>query len=750
MKKIVRQLTLLQGVGGVGITTMGKSFMPSSTDWGKLLTVSSADAVFGDMIVLPGNKAVGTRLPVKRANANEVEFVAGYGATVTHSRITGTDLTAIATVTSNADGKSAVWTITGDAEAVTDTDADAHFARVTAANSAWPLARRVHATRMIRALKRRSLWTKYDGIVIIARTEAETLINWKQNAFHPVKHGTWTFTADVSYNGAGGVGDYLDTLFNPSTAGGAMTQNSAHIAEYALSGANGGGSALDIGNGRTSILNRSGTNNVFRVNATSSTTTALTGFIEAFQTGSGYHCAFRNDASNQSLLKDNNTLVTGAVASTSQLSAVLTIGGTAAAGLARTYQFHTWGSGFTEAEAREQRDIIFTYLKAAGIYTEERFTAAPLSSTDAVTYGEFSSQSQSAIAVCGAYVYRANEGIKGAPAGTDGENGGVYVRLSRIDKTAMGGAWEHVKFFLPTDTDYLTSAESLTDMKLLRLPDERLLVLLPYNQSATDQTVWAIILENPEEPVKASLVWSTPRPLDYYFSGRPYLHNGEVRGSFYSAAPGVPAPRASRYGQNHYRLSIVGDAIWSERISAVPSASYATESYFQTTQVQFSTDSVFSIQRTTAGLYTCYSQDGGLTWSSPIALASAATGVLGFGAVARAEIITLANGRKALGFNNTSTTKRENLSVAIGDMSGTSLVLEKAIILDSRGNTDPRPSEPSIADDIADGDALYMQWDCGRGKTPAGGPYINDEVSMKSSQSRLLGAGTFDTYAVVV
>ncbi len=89
--------------------------------------------------------------------------------------------------------------------------------------------------RAIAALLRSAVWGKCDAIYFHAAADTQTgKLNAKSTSFNCVDIGTTTFTAGVGYTGTGvaGTTDRLDTQFNPATAGGGYSQNSAHVSQW--------------------------------------------------------------------------------------------------------------------------------------------------------------------------------------------------------------------------------------------------------------------------------------------------------------------------------------------------------------------------------------------------------------------------------------------------------------------------------------------------------------------------------------
>lgn len=101
-------------------------------------------------------------------------------------------------------------------------EARALFARMTTQPD---IARKQRINSLIVSLKASGTWGKLDALYVLAAHDAQAArLNWIQNAYNLTPNGTVTFTPDVGYQGDGSTG-YLDTGFNPATAGGKHSLN---------------------------------------------------------------------------------------------------------------------------------------------------------------------------------------------------------------------------------------------------------------------------------------------------------------------------------------------------------------------------------------------------------------------------------------------------------------------------------------------------------------------------------------------
>lgn len=709
----------------VPLPSFGATFTPTATDARKTLLYAPVPTE-GGMVVLPRNLPQGFSFTVVRSGSTDVEFVPGKDATVTHSRITSQGGRVRATVTSNADGRSAVWALSGAVEAATDADATAYFARVAAVATAYSDEAKIHWTRAIRDLKRESIWPVIDGLHVVQHEEEAFKVNVKSASFALTKSGTVTFTANRSWTGAGGATDYWETNFNPTTAGGAMSTDSSFLFVHNIGAANGGGTGVDLGNTLTRMLCRSGTSMTLRHGTSNTSTLALSAINAQFEDASGPYVGSRTDNANHKLSKDLGAVVTDAKASTGQTNATLRVG----ASLAREASAFAYGGGLTDAQMIKLPQIIIRLMKATGVYWESNFRGPPLTETDDTVLGTQTSQSIPFTGLTRVNDYRMNTGIHDAPAGTDGENEGAYNRVSRMAKATPSGSWEHVKFFTGESTDWETATDAVADGRLFYLFDDRLLTIVCYNGVGGLQTVYAYILDNPDA-VKASLSWSGPFPLGYTYCGKPHVHNGEIRCALHSNGSDVAEPRQNYKGNNYGRLVIVLSTIYFEQIAHLPTITpHTDEQIYQPEFISYGTNSVGCLSRTALGPHWQYSTDGGASWTDPIPLegnVTKPTGIVGFGGHGCKSAMVKRPGTThgfVMSFHN-SVNEREQLTVAVGEIVNNLPVIAKAHVFDADGETDPRPSEPDISFDPDDSNRLRIKWDKGRGKTPAGGPFIN-------------------------
>ena len=82
---------------------------------------------------------------------------------------------------------------------------------------------------LISSLISAGVWDKLDALYLLAAHDAQAArLNWKSTSFNCTAVNSPTFTTDRGYAGDGST-SYLDTGYAPSTAGGVLTLNSAHL-----------------------------------------------------------------------------------------------------------------------------------------------------------------------------------------------------------------------------------------------------------------------------------------------------------------------------------------------------------------------------------------------------------------------------------------------------------------------------------------------------------------------------------------
>lgn len=154
------------------------------------------------------------------------------------------------------------------------------------------------ANTLIKSLKSSGVWDKLDVLVYLAHdTEANSLINIKQNLYNPTNQGM-TFAANEGFTG-NGTDAYIQTNFTPVTTT-KYQLNSAHLMMWSnTDGQSGNRDAGGVFGEQLllSILRSAGDSFQFRINDATTTgvaNTDATGMFVANRPSSSVKQAFRN------------------------------------------------------------------------------------------------------------------------------------------------------------------------------------------------------------------------------------------------------------------------------------------------------------------------------------------------------------------------------------------------------------------------------------------------------------------------
>lgn len=204
------------------------------------------------------------------------------------------------------------------------------------------------------------VWSKLDGLVVFASADSQAARrNWVQDLYNPSTVNGPTFAADRGYTGDGAA-SYLDTGFDPTTAGGKFALNSAHLGVFQLTFGSGAGVQMGNANARLGpnvggpVLSTRGNEGTGALN----TPVSLPGYGAWSRTAAGSYVAYNGTT---------DTSNTVSVTSTSLTATSLT--------LCRANGFTLnnsqiaaahWGSGLTSAELKAMRDALTTYMQAVG------------------------------------------------------------------------------------------------------------------------------------------------------------------------------------------------------------------------------------------------------------------------------------------------------------------------------------------------------------------------------------------------
>lgn len=138
------------------------------------------------------------------------------------------------------------------------------FARMTLAPAEW---HKRAIDLYLDALWRSGSWSLMDALyVMAAQDEAAATLNWISTSYGLTATGSPTFAAYRGYTPDGST-TFLDTGFNPTTAGGKFTLNSSHLAGWHLTNnINGAAHSYDLGSANSRIIRLSTGNTSCRPN----------------------------------------------------------------------------------------------------------------------------------------------------------------------------------------------------------------------------------------------------------------------------------------------------------------------------------------------------------------------------------------------------------------------------------------------------------------------------------------------------
>lgn len=226
----------------------------------------------------------------------------------------------------------------------------------------------------IRSGKEKSWWPKWPGLYVHAAHDPQAgRLNWKGDIYHCLPVNNPVFTADRGFMGNGS-SSYLDTQFNPATAGDArITQDSACLGirsntENVGTGSLAGYYDTTLQRGTTINPRIDATNSVasFRANAGSTGANTPNGAVPS---SVGLFIANRTSPAGVSGYRNGVKLVAG----TQQPSTPLANGnirfGSIHNGSFRACQFSMgfFGGGITDAEAQDNYEWFEVYRQAVGI-----------------------------------------------------------------------------------------------------------------------------------------------------------------------------------------------------------------------------------------------------------------------------------------------------------------------------------------------------------------------------------------------
>lgn len=215
----------------------------------------------------------------------------------------------------------------------------------------------------------KGLWTKADAIYVLAtQNTTSARLNLKSSSFSLTAMNSPTFTIDRGYAG-NGTTSYLDTGFNPSTAGGVFTQNSASMGVWPTIAGN--TDVVEIGvaatwTGGTYVNADSGTSLAF-----GSVNTSVVNSAQAAAGGQKFVLVNRSAAGAEQIYVNGLIGGTATAASQAPASANVFIGGSnnsgaVSYGSTKTIGFAWIGSSLGATDAMNLWQLVYQYYVRIG------------------------------------------------------------------------------------------------------------------------------------------------------------------------------------------------------------------------------------------------------------------------------------------------------------------------------------------------------------------------------------------------
>lgn len=204
------------------------------------------------------------------------------------------------------------------------------------------------------------LWAIRDAYYFLnVETAQAARVNLKNpGTYNLTAFNSPAFTAKVGYAGNGST-SYLDSNFNPSTAGGIWAQNDASIFVWSLTSGQAASAILGYnGSGNYPLYTRYTTNQTFgAINSTSPMTVANLD-------GSGFYCVTRSGAEATKIFKNGADHVTGTQTSAALSNLNVTLLRDNATYSSRSVAFFGFGGHVTDAQASDEYDILSAFKTA--------------------------------------------------------------------------------------------------------------------------------------------------------------------------------------------------------------------------------------------------------------------------------------------------------------------------------------------------------------------------------------------------
>jgi hypothetical protein len=228
--------------------------------------------------------------------------------------------------------------------------------------------RKTAINTLIAGLKTDGLWSILDVLCIAGLNSSDSLINWKTpGTFNSSVVNSPNFVADRGFTSDTSTSRYINTNYNPTSAAGNYTQNSASIGFYSRT--NMADTTVDIGAGtgsnRASILSRRSDNACFwRINDSNEVNTSNS-------SSQGLILISRTSSSSRILYRDGSQLGTNSTTSAGIPSDTFYVGANNFAGspqsiASRQYAMWFMSGGLSGTNVSNFYNRIQTYMTAIG------------------------------------------------------------------------------------------------------------------------------------------------------------------------------------------------------------------------------------------------------------------------------------------------------------------------------------------------------------------------------------------------
>jgi hypothetical protein len=157
-------------------------------------------------------------------------------------------------------------------------EARALFAAMTTTPTA---PRKAIINTAIVALKASGVWARLDGLYVLAAADSQAAkLNWRApSTFVATEVSAPAFVADRGFTGDADP-SYVETGFNPTTAGGQFVLDSNHMGIWPITNV-AEANSQECGNANSTILSRSATDTASGRNSQTSTNTLATGITDS-------------------------------------------------------------------------------------------------------------------------------------------------------------------------------------------------------------------------------------------------------------------------------------------------------------------------------------------------------------------------------------------------------------------------------------------------------------------------------------